>query len=104
MRGRPEGTLAYPDLGVTGSFPTCLGGPNWLISHAPNIFPNNAYFGTNHDLESEGNANFYAPFPYGQDECAGTPSDPDGGLVAPGASPRARSRSGSRTTRTWTGS
>ena len=80
----PEGTLAYPDLGVAGLFPTCLGGPSTCIQHAfiPGGPLNNALFGPNLDYEFDGNAGVCPPPQYENDECY-TPLDGDAGLVLP---------------------
>jgi hypothetical protein len=81
----PEGerALAYPSLGVTGSFPTCKGsGPARWIEHENY----GAYFGPRVDLETEGNAGTCAPPgcfpPWDRDECF---DDGDAGLIIPGA-------------------
>jgi GEVED domain-containing protein len=75
----PEGEIAYPDLGVTGSFPTCSGGPAGFISH--NNF--GAWLGPSYDFELDGNAGNcpnFGPDSYDLDECAG---DLDAGLITP---------------------
>jgi hypothetical protein len=80
----PEGPteLAYPFLGVVGSFPTCkVSGPNLWIEHQ-NF---GAYFGPRVDLELEGNAGSCPPPgcfpPWDLDECF---ADGDAGLLIPG--------------------
>ena len=77
----PEGdnAIAYPSLGVTGSFPTCQGiGPAGWIQH-DNY---GAYFGPGVDFESEGNAGLCPGCfpPYDKDECF---QDGDAGLIIP---------------------
>jgi FlgD Ig-like domain len=84
MGDAPEGAPAYPDLGVAGRFPTCIGGPSGCVQHddiggGP---PNNAFFGPNLDYELDGNAGVCPPPPYENDECYG-PLDGDAGLVMP---------------------
>jgi hypothetical protein len=81
----PEGpgSIAYPSLGVSGSFPTCWSfGPAGWIEH--NNF--GAFFGPTYDLESDGNAGWCPPPdcypPYDQDECF---QDTDAGLLMPDA-------------------
>ncbi len=81
----PEGerALAYPSLGVNGSFPTCEGGgPAGWIEH-DNY---GAYFGPQVDLEAEGNGGTCPPPgcfpPWDRDECF---ADGDAGLIIPGA-------------------
>ncbi len=78
----PEGALAYPSSGVTGSFPTCVNVPiaGW-IQH--NNF--GAYFGPAFDMEIEGNAGLcplFNPNSYDRDECF---NDGDAGLIIPPA-------------------
>ena len=77
----PEGDnkIAYPSLGVTGAFPTCINsGPAGYVSH--NNF--GAWFGPAFDFELEGNGgscpNCFPP--YDQDECF---QDGDAGLIKP---------------------
>ncbi len=81
----PEGpgTIAYPSLGVSGSFPTCWSsGPAGWIDHGNS----GAFFGPAFDLESDGNAGWCPPPgcypPYDQDECF---QDTDAGLLMPHA-------------------
>lgn len=74
----PEGAPAYPNLGIAGGFPTCLGGPAGFVFHA-NQMPL-AWFGPTMDPEPDGNAGFCPSPPYEMDECWG-PADGDGGLV-----------------------
>lgn len=82
----PEGVLAYPDLGVTGLFPTCLGGPSGCIQHAfvGGGVLNNAFFGPDLDYERDGNGGVCPPPQFENDECYG-PLDGDAGLVLPTA-------------------
>ena len=77
----PEGPnkIAYPSLGVIGSFPTCVNaGPAQWVQH--NNF--GAWFGPGFDFELEGNGgtcpNCFPP--YDQDECF---QDGDAGLMFP---------------------
>lgn len=79
----PEGAQAYPDLGVPGLFPTCLGGPAECIQHAqiPGGPANNAFFGPNLDYEPNGNGGICPPPFYENDECSRF--DGDAGLVMP---------------------
>ncbi len=78
----PEGLnkMAYPSLGITGSFPTCKDcGPGLWVEHK-NF---GAYFGSKVDLETEGNAGkcpHYCFPPYNQDESF---NDNDAGLIIP---------------------
>jgi hypothetical protein len=84
MGDAPEGAPAYPDLGVAGRFPTCIGGPSGCIQH-DNIGggpANNAFFGPDLDYEFDGNHNVCPPPQYENDECWG-PLDGDAGLVKP---------------------
>jgi hypothetical protein len=76
----PEGALAYPSLGVFGSFPTCLTvGPLTWIQHT-NF---GAWFGPSFDFEGDGNAGLCPVFgPYDADECF---VDGDAGLLFPQA-------------------
>ncbi|MCP4166137.1 MAG: hypothetical protein GY759_09620 [Chloroflexi bacterium] len=77
----PEGAnaIAYPSLGVMGSFPTCMsvGPPQW-IQHT-NF---GAYFGPAVDFETDGNAGLCPNCfpPYDVDECF---QDGDAGLTVP---------------------
>ncbi|MDH4203739.1 MAG: GEVED domain-containing protein, partial [Phycisphaerae bacterium] len=79
----PEGSnaMAYPSLGVTGQFPTCITvGPAGWIQHT-NF---GAYFGPLVDFETDGNAGLCPSGtcfpPYDQDECF---QDGDAGLIMP---------------------
>ncbi len=76
----PEGVLAYPSSGVTGSFPTCMNvAAAGYISHAYV----GSYFGPTLDWEIEGNAGLcptFNPNLYNQDECM---FDGDAGLIVP---------------------
>ncbi|MBD3335251.1 MAG: hypothetical protein GF355_07015, partial [Candidatus Eisenbacteria bacterium] len=78
----PEGAWAYPELGVSGAFPTCVNsGPAGHVVHAPSY---DFYLGTMLDFEPEGNAGNCPNFPpYDADECA---IDGDAGLLHPLAS------------------
>ncbi|MBN2175865.1 MAG: S8 family serine peptidase [Bacteroidales bacterium] len=82
----PEGSgaIAYPSLGVVGSFPTCINvGP--AGSYVQHGFGENwAWFGPLVDIESDGNAGLCPGcFPtYDDDECFG---DGDAGLIVPGS-------------------
>jgi len=73
----PEGAIAYPSTGMTGSFPTCTTvGPAGFIIH--NNF--GAFF-LQFDFEPDGNAGLCPLFgPYDMDECFG---DGDAGLMFP---------------------
>lgn len=76
-----DGAVAYPWLGVDGSFPTCrVVGPAGWVQH---LNPS-AYLGPAFDLEPEGNAgscSLAACFPpYDRDECF---QDRDAGLLKP---------------------
>ncbi|MFN8177669.1 MAG: FlgD immunoglobulin-like domain containing protein [bacterium] len=75
----PEGAIAYPSLGVVGSFPTCtaVGPPGSFVRHAGSL---SGYFGGSIDLETDGNAGNCAFPPYDADECSG---DADAGLMRP---------------------
>lgn len=77
----PEGALAYPSLGVMGSFPTCAQiGPSGAIRHAT-IGP--LWMGPAPDPEPDGNAGLCPMFaPYDADECF---MDGDAGLIIPAA-------------------
>ncbi|MBZ0269514.1 T9SS type A sorting domain-containing protein, partial [bacterium] len=72
----PEGVLAYP--GVIGDFPTCLGGPNGFVYHAPVDL---VFFGPTLDWEIDGNAGICPPPAYDRDECNGAAGD--GGILMP---------------------
>ncbi|MBC8385407.1 MAG: hypothetical protein H8E57_07805 [Candidatus Cloacimonetes bacterium] len=79
----PEGDnkIAYPSLGVQGSFPTCVTvGPSGYIQHGFGM--NWAWFGQTYDLETDGDAGLCPNcFPtYDDDECFG---DGDAGLLYP---------------------
>ena len=77
----PEGVIAYPDEGVVGMFPTCVGvGPASWIEHDSQ---GTLYFGAKADVEAEGNGGkcpTFAPDQYNRDE---TVSDGDAGLIKP---------------------
>ncbi len=77
----PEGSLAYPTLGVMGSFPTCMTvGPAAYIYHFPAPFQ---FFGPMKDFETDGNAGACPGYmPYDMDECF---MDGDAGLMIPGS-------------------
>lgn len=77
----PEGTqaVAYPSLGVMGSFPTCKSiGPSGWVQH-DNY---GAYFGQGYDFEGDGNGGLCPGGfpPYDKDE---TFQDGDAGLIMP---------------------
>jgi len=76
----PEMALAYPSLGITGIFPTCMNEPvAGFIAHQDG----SAWFGPQFDYEPEGNAGFcptFNPDTYNQDECF---NDGDAGLIVP---------------------
>ena len=75
----PEGGIAYPSMGVTGQFPTCITvGPAGWIQHGLCW----AHFGPGFDFEPDGNAGLCPGcFPlYDQDECF---NDGDAGLIMP---------------------
>ncbi len=82
----PEESLAYPDTGQIGFFPTCtgVGLPSSYIEH--NNF--GAWFGPGFDFETDGNAGFcplFNPNTYDMDECCCYLTDPgiDSGLMNP---------------------
>jgi len=81
----PEGAIAYPSLGITGRFPTCIGvGPAAWIEHESQ---GRMYFGPKVDLERDGNAGrcpTFSPDQYDRDEGMGT-TDGDAGLLKPRA-------------------
>jgi hypothetical protein len=79
----PEGSPAYPWLGVAGQFPTCEGGIATKVRHQviPG-FPNLFYFGNGWDAEVDGNAGTCIQPPYEMDECY-YPADGEGGLTTP---------------------
>lgn len=75
----PENAIAYPSTGVEGKFPTCIDcGQASFILHSNH----GANFGSNIDLEIEGNAGFCCDGfpPYDKDE---TFLDTDAGLIKP---------------------
>ena len=74
----PEGSLAYPAMGVLGMFPTCMMiGPAMWIQHT-NF---GAFFGPSVDFEPDGNGGLCPMFsPYDIDECF---ADGDAGLMFP---------------------
>ena len=79
----PEGpsAIAYPSLGVSGSFPTCISvGPAGFVQH----FNFGAWFGPSFDMELDGNGGLCPQCfpPYDQDECF---NDGDAGLIFPAA-------------------
>ena len=71
----PEDGIAYPWLGVVGTFPTCLGGSAGYIFHGTlgwAQFPGSGTPQASYDVEADGNAGLCAgvTFPlYDQDEC-----------------------------------
>jgi hypothetical protein len=74
----PEGSLAYPDTCVVGSFPTCMsvGPAGWIEHDQPT-----AWFGPSVDGEADGNGGhcpLFDPNMYDRDECFG---DGDAGLL-----------------------
>jgi len=75
----PEQAIAYPSLGIIGSFPTCQNvGPSGFVYHGPLCW---AFFGPGCDFEMEGNAGNCPAFPpYNADECF---ADGDAGLITP---------------------
>lgn len=77
----PEGAVAYPDLAVLGSFPTCsITGPSGFVVHTMTPGP---WFGPSRDVELDGNAGNCPNFPpYDADECF---NDGDAGLLVPPA-------------------
>jgi hypothetical protein len=83
----PEGSMAYPDLGIMGAFPTCLD-PTLAghVFHNVNFDGPIAFFGPTVDIELDGNSGICSPYgaPYNNDECFGA-SDPDAGLMFPGS-------------------
>jgi len=78
----PENAPAYPELGITGYFPTCLTtGPAGFILTTIG----NAQFGPAVDNDPEGNGGacpVFSPVLYNMDECQ---NDGDAGLTIPGA-------------------
>jgi hypothetical protein len=75
----PEGNLAYPALGVIGSFPTLFATAGaGYVWHGMNA----AFFGANVDFELDGNGGFNGFPPYDRDECYG-PYDGDAGVFGP---------------------
>jgi hypothetical protein len=79
----PEGVTAYPSLGITGLFPTCVGvGPAAWIEHESS---GQMRFGRRVDVEREGNAGrcpTFNPDQHNQDEGM---NDGDAGLLKPRA-------------------
>ena len=76
----PEMALAYPSLGITGLFPTCINEPvsGWVQHNDVS-----AWLGPQADLELEGNAGAcpaFNPNQYNLDECFG---NGDAGLLIP---------------------
>ncbi len=80
----PEGVIAYPDEGIVGMFPTCVGvGPASWIQHASQ---GQMYFGAKVDLEADGNGGqcpTFSPTFYDMDETISTAGD--AGLIRPRA-------------------
>jgi len=74
----PEGGIAYPDLGISGMFPTCLGGPVGAIVHYN--LSQEVWFGNTVDFETDGNDADCSWGQYELDEAWG-PFDNDAGLV-----------------------
>ncbi len=78
----PEDAPAYPPMGVTGQFPTCLtAGPSGFVRTTIG----NVFFGTNKDAEPDGNGGAcptFTPGLYNIDECQ---NDGDAGLTIAGA-------------------
>lgn len=76
----PEQAPAYPYLGVTGQFPTCvlIGPPTSYVYHGAVPL---AWFGPSLDYEADGNAGTCIFPPYNQDECR--IGDGDAGLIVP---------------------
>jgi len=80
----PESVMAYPSIGVLGTFPTCkTWGPSAWVIHQPTP-PLWAYFGPLETYETDGNRGWCLstpPFPpYDADECY---QDGDAGLLFP---------------------
>jgi hypothetical protein len=76
----PEDALAYPSLGITGIFPTCM---NVLVSGWIQHNDVSAWFGSQADFEPDGNAGacpVFNPNQYNLDECFG---NGDAGLMIP---------------------
>ena len=76
----PEDALAYPSLGITGIFPTCMNVPvaGWIQHNDVS-----AWFGSQADFEPDGNAGacpVFNPNQYNLDECFG---NGDAGLMIP---------------------
>ncbi len=86
MGDAPEGDLAYPDLNLVGSFPTCKDVPlTGYIRHFYSDTINVAYFGPGYDVEplgNGGNCPLFDPIWYDSDECQ---LGPDAGLIRPSA-------------------
>lgn len=80
----PEGVMAYPSLGVMGSFPTCFTvGPASFIYHGPLCWAHFPGPAPPFDFEMDGNAGLCPGFaPYDADECWPAP---DAGLLFPPA-------------------
>ncbi|MCX6265958.1 MAG: GEVED domain-containing protein [Bacteroidetes bacterium] len=78
----PEGAPAYPDLGVTGQFPTCINAePAGFVKTTLG----GAFFGPMVDGEADGNGGVcpnFTPGLYNMDECQ---NDNDAGLTIAGA-------------------
>jgi hypothetical protein len=79
----PESGPAYPSIGVTGHFPTCVAaGPDGFIYHRG---ASGEMIGAARDFESEGNGGPPCDFAgHDQDECGATPGG-DSGLLSPDA-------------------
>ena len=78
----PEGVIAYPSLGITGNFPTCITvGPAGYVEHGLcwahfEMIPPPGF-----DFETDGNGGLCPGFaPYDNDECF---MDGDAGLIMP---------------------
>jgi hypothetical protein len=76
----PDGSPAYPWIGVTGQFPTCRFGGHGYVFHPQTPQPINCWFGPLVDFEIDGNASLCVPAPYDHDECF---ADLDAGLSRP---------------------
>ncbi len=82
----PEDAIAYPSIGVIGSFPTCVGGSasyvrhglGWAHFYSTPVVPTQPAW----DPEPDGNAGVCPPPTYDRDECF---DDGDAGLVVPDA-------------------
>jgi hypothetical protein len=76
----PEGATAYPSLGITGQFPTCISVlPSGYVAHR---IASTLWFGPTIDFETDGNAGTCLFPPYDRDECS-PGADNDAGLVNP---------------------